>query len=422
MLKISDSKDSDRKSPFQWKAWRRSRRGRVKKSKVEKPPRVINYEKLIRTLGKLKPRYLNLALLIPILVLSMFGLLMVLSASSYNAQYYFGNPHHFFTKQLIGFVLGAVLLTCAYHLDYSFLQKKPWLVWLAGVIVLCLVFIPGIGIERLGARRWIGFGGFTIQPSEIAKFAFVIFAAAMLSKCDFTASRFRTVLKVLAAGGIMCALILAEPNLSITLCLGITIFCMLFLCGARIKHIAIIAAPALVLLPVLLVAEPYRIRRLLAFVDPWSRPKDEGFQLIQSLFGLGNGGLTGVGYGNSTQKYMFLPFSESDFIFSVIGEEFGLLGCIAFILLLGFIIFQIFMVARRAKDNFGRYLCYGIATIIFVQSAINLAVVTGSIPPTGLPLPFISFGGTSLAVFMTAIGIVLNVDKQSRQMAYKSKT
>jgi len=189
---------------------------------------------------------------------------------------------------------------------------------------------------------------------------------------------------------------------------------MLFLCGARKKHLGLLLAPLLVLLPIMLVAEPYRVRRLVAFVDPWATPRDEGFQLIQSLFSLGNGGLFGVGWGNSTQKHMFLPFAESDFIFSIIGEEFGLAGCVLFMAVLGFLIFRIFKVGRECKDNFGKYLCFGVGVVIFIQSFINLAVVTGSIPPTGLPLPFISFGGTSLAVFLGAIGMVLNVSRQNR--------
>jgi cell division protein FtsW len=174
--------------------------------------------------------------------------------------------------------------------------------------------------------------------------------------------------------------------------------------------------PALALVVVMLVAEPYRLERLSAFIDPWANPKDEGFQLIQSLYAIGNGGLFGVGFGNSTQKYMFLPFSESDFIFSIIAEEFGLVGCLILFATFAFIIWQIFLVGRKCSNRFGRYLCYGIAVVISVQTALNFAVATGSIPPTGLPLPFISFGGTSLLVFMSAIGIVLNIDKQNKKM------
>ena len=168
----------------------------------------------------------------------------------------------------------------------------------------------------------------------------------------------------------------------------------------------------------MLIAEPYRLKRLSAFVDPWANPKDEGFQLIQSLYAIANGGFWGVGYGNSVQKNMFLPFSESDFIFSIIAEEFGFIGCLALFFVFAWIIFRIFKIGRQCANYFGRYLCYGIATVIMVQTSLNFAVATGCIPPTGLPLPFISFGGTSLLVFMMAIGVVLNVDKQSKKKTF----
>jgi cell division protein FtsW len=407
---------------------------RAKRIRKTRPARALPHAKIVLVLRRAKPRYMNLPLLVSILAICLFGLAMVYSASSYNAQFYFGNPFYYFTKQLIGFILGIVLLVFTYLFDYKFYGRHFKLILLGGILVLALVFVPGIGISKLGAKRWIGLGGFSIQPSELAKFAFVIFAAGVFAKslgssvlgqgvtpCKRDASgvgipNIKRLFLVIAAGGILCALILAEPNLSITLCLGITMFCMLFLCGARVRHLTLLLLPALLLIPVLLVAEPYRIKRLVAFIDPWATPKAEGFQLIQSLYSLGNGGLFGVGFGNSTQKYMFLPFSESDFIFSIIGEEFGLVGCLLFIALLAFVIFRIFKVGTECPDPFGKYLCFGIATVIFVQSAINLAVVTGCIPPTGLPLPFVSFGGTSLAVFLSAIGIVLNVDKQNKKL------
>ena len=166
---------------------------------------------------------------------------------------------------------------------------------------------------------------------------------------------------------------------------------------------------------IMLIAEPYRLKRLSAFIDPWANPKAEGFQLIQSLYAIANGGFWGVGYGNSTQKNMFLPFSESDFIFAIIAEEFGLIGCLVLFFVFAWIVYRIFKIGKRCLDCFGRYLCFGIATVIMVQTSLNFAVATGCIPPTGLPLPFISFGGTSLLVFMMAIGVVLNVDRQNRK-------
>ena len=197
---------------------------------------------------------------------------------------------------------------------------------------------------------------------------------------------------------------------------GIIMFTMLFLCGVRLKILGLILFPAVVVVAVMLIAAPYRLKRLSAFIDPWANPKGEGFQLIESLYAIANGGFWGVGYGHSVQKNMFLPFSESDFIFAIIAEEFGLMGCLILFLVFAWLIYRIFKIGRKCSNCFGRYICYGIATVIFVQTGLNFAVATGSIPPTGLPLPFISFGGTSLLVFLMAVGVVLNVDKQNKKM------
>jgi len=397
----------------------KSKKSRTKKKRERKTFKEFDYEKSILRLQKLRPKYLNLKLLVPVLAVSLFGVLMVYSASWYNAQNFHGNRFYFFTSQFIGLVIGIIALTMTYHLDYKIYRKRAW--WIMGIAValLLVVFLPGIGIERLGARRWIGIGGFTIQPSELAKFAFIIFAASVAAKASKENREEKLTLKkfllILAAGGTLCGIILLQPNLSIVLTLGATMITCLFLFGARWRHLLVLFIPVLVVIPIMLVAEPYRIARLVAFVDPWATPRAEGFQLIQSLFSLGNGGLFGRGFLNSTQKYMFLPFSESDFIFSIIGEEFGLVGSAIFLLTLGFIVWQIFKVGLRSRDTFARYVCFGIAALIFIQSSINIAVVTGSIPPTGLPLPFVSFGGTSLAVFLAGIGIVLNIEKSNRQ-------
>ena len=409
---------------------KRAKKRPVKKKRATKPPRSFDYEKMIIKVSRIRPKYLNLGLLIPVLAVSSFGVAMIYSASWYNATIYFNNPYHFFTSQLIGLILGIIAIALTYHLDYKIYKKYALAILVGAMVLLLLVFVPGIGISRLGASRWIGVGGFTMQPSEIAKFAFIIFAAAVASgwsmrkkeKLEKTNDEaivkqlsIKKLFMILAAGTTFCGIILLQPNLSIVMTLGATMLVCLFLFGARIKHLMLLMIPVLILVPTMLIAEPYRIARLVAFVDPWATPRAEGFQLIQSLFSLGNGGLFGQGFGNSTQKYMFLPFSESDFIFSIIGEEFGLFGVTIFIATLGFIVHRIFKIGHACKDHFGKFLCFGIGTLIFIQSAINIAVVTGSIPPTGLPLPFVSFGGTSLAVFLAAVGIVLNVDKQNKK-------
>lgn len=224
-------------------------------------------------------------------------------------------------------------------------------------------------------------------------------------------TRISHTLPVLGSGVAVCLLIILEPNMSITMCVGLVMLIMLFIGGMKPKWFVFLLVAAAVAVPVMILVEPYRLKRLLAFIDPWASPKDEGYQLIQSLYALGSGGWFGVGLFNSRQKYSFLPFAESDFVFSVIGEETGLVGCLFLMLLFLLVIYRGVKISLNAADKFGSLLCGGIVSIIAVQSAINLAVVTGSIPPTGLPLPFISYGGTSLVMFMFAAGLLLNVSR-----------
>ncbi len=400
-----------------------SEKGRRKnKVKVKKQPKTVNVGKIVHIVDKMTPRYCDLGLLLAVLGLCVFGVFMVYSASRYNAVVYYDDEYFYMVKQLIGLLMGIVAIFIMYFIDYKKISKYAYLIYIVGVVLLAMVFIPGVGISKLGATRWIGIGSLSIQPSEVAKFAFVIFAAKVFSnKGKVINNRLNQpglgqTLLVLFAGGLMCLLIIMEPNMSITMTVGIVMFVIMFLCGVSVKTMGIIILPAIVAVVVMLVAEPYRLKRLSAFIDPWANPKEEGFQLIESLYGIANGGLFGVGYGNSMQKNMFLPFSESDFIFSIIAEEFGLVGCLLLFCVFAYIVYKIFKIGYASKDFFGRFLCFGIGTVIAVQSALNFCVATGCIPPTGLPMPFVSFGGTSLLVFMSAIGIVLNIDKQSKSL------
>ena len=342
-----------------------------------------------------------------VIALVLIGLLFVYSASCYSAEITYGNKYFFVTKQAIGAIVGLVAMLVATRINLDFIRK----LWIVGVVLsavlLALVFVPGISIENYGAKRWIGVGSFSMQPSEIAKFAYILFCAAIMSKLDMT--KFRSFLPQIAVGVVFCALIIAEPNMSITMCMAMLMIIMLFLGGMKWKHFLLMLIPVVLAVPLLIVMEPYRMQRLLAFIDPWASPKDEGYQLIQSLYALGSGGWFGVGLFNSRQKYRFLPFAESDFIFSVIGEEMGLFGCVIVFALYFVVILRGVRIAVNSKDKFGCYLAGGISAVVAVQSLLNFAVVTGSIPPTGLPLPFISFGGTSLVVFMTAMGVLLNL-------------
>lgn len=350
-----------------------------------------------------------------VLVLVGFGALMVYSASFYSAEYHYGNRYFFLYKQIMGIVLGIFAMVFFTFFDYHLFKKYKWWIVIGTLILLVLVFVPGLGLESYGAKRWVSILGISLQPSEIAKFALVIFTACYMSANHDKVKTFKGLLPVLCVGGVMCVLIMLEPSMSVTMCIAFVTLFMLIIGGMSKKHTLMFCIPASCAVPLLIVLEPYRLKRLLAFIDPWASPQGEGFQLIQSLYSLGDGGLFGVGLFNSRQKYLFLPFAESDFILSIIGEEIGFVGVTILILIFFMLVYRLIKIALGAKDRLGALLASGVAFIIGVQTMLNIAVVTGSIPPTGLPLPFISSGGTSVAVFMAGIGICLNIAKQSKK-------
>lgn len=376
--------------------------------------------KLVKLKVKKEKKWrIDFLLLFSVILLVAFGVLMVYSASFYSAQLTYGDSMFFMKKQLVGAIIGLASMIILYFIDYRFLKKLKWISLIVSLVLLLLVFVPSIGVKVYGARRWINLGFFTLQPSEIAKFGFIIFASSSLAKMQRQVKSFKGILPTLIAGGIICCLIILEPNMSITICVGVTMITILFVGGARFKHFCFLAIPIALLVPLLIILEPYRLRRLVAFLDPFASASSEGFQLVQSLYAVGSGGLFGVGLFNSRQKYLFLPFAESDFIFSIIAEEFGFVGSCVLILVFGIVIARGIIIAMKAPTRFGCYLASGITTIIAVQLVVNIAVVTGSIPPTGLPLPFISAGSTSLVMFMSAIGVLLNIDKQSYLLGIK---
>ena len=364
-------------------------------------------------LKKLKCRKDIIITICIVLFLVGFGCLMVYSASFYSANYHYGNKYFFLFKQLLGVGMGIGAMLFFIFFDYHLLAKFKW--WIVGItfVLLALVFVPGIGLESYGAKRWVSILGFSIQPSEIAKFSLVIFIASYMSDNHDKVKTLKGLFPVLVVGGLMCLLIMLEPSMSVTMCIGFVTLFMLIIGGMSKKHTLMFSVPAGAMVPFLIILEPYRLKRLLAFIDPWASPQGEGFQLIQSLYSLGDGGWFGVGIFNSRQKYLFLPFAESDFILSIIGEEIGFIGTVCLMLIFLFLVYKLIKIALGAKDRFGAMLVSGVAFIIAVQTLLNIAVVTGSIPPTGLPLPFISSGGTSVMVFMAGIGICLNVLRQS---------
>lgn len=353
-------------------------------------------------------------LLIAVVLLSVVGTIFIYSASNYSALATYNNAFYFVNKQVLGILIGigAMIFTACY--DYNKLSKFYIPLAVVTIILLVLVFIPGIGVENYGARRWIGFGGFTLQPSEVAKFSLILFSATYVKNKPEKINTFSGILPILLYGLVLCGLIITEPNMSITVCVALLMITLLFVSGMKIKHLMLLLVPAFILGCVLIIIEPYRLNRLMAFINPWSSPKGEGYQLLQSLYALGSGGWFGVGLFNSRQKYAFLPFAESDFILSVIGEEIGFIGLVFFFMLLAFIVFRGLRIAKKSKNIFGFMLAVGITMIFGIQVIINALVVTGSIPPTGLPLPLVSSGNTSIIIFMAEMGILFNVSKGNR--------
>lgn len=353
----------------------------------------------------------DIPLLVCVALMACFGCLMIYSASAYTAQVQYGDKFYFVKKQIVGLIAGGAAMAGMCFLPYKKLEKLKYPAVIISVILLALVFVPGIGVTNYGATRWIGFGAFTIQPSEIAKYAFVLFSAAYFSKNYEKVKTVGGILPVLVTGLVFCALIIAEPNMSITMCVGLLMLGIIFLSGTNLKTFALILIPFVFAVPLLIILEPYRLQRLSAFIDPWASPKEEGYQLIQSLYALGNGGMFGTGLFNSVQKYRFLPFAESDFILAIMGEEIGFIGLLIFFAFCGFIIWRGIRIAAGCKNRFGFLLAAGITLVYGIQVAVNALVVSGAIPPTGLPLPLISSGNTSLIITMASMGVLYNVSR-----------
>lgn len=376
-----------------------------------------------RTFQSSKKRFLSLKkqskgdvwILIVCVLLAGFGVVAVYSASSYNAKVQYGDPFYFMKKQLLGLGIGLPMMLMAGRVNVERLRGKRirWVCLIVPVLLLALVFVPGVGQSNYGATRWIGIGPITVQPSELAKYGFVLFAASYMAENMGKVRTLKGALPVLAAGGVVCVLILLEPNMSVTMCIGFLMLCMLFAAGLKIKYFLMIFFPLILAVPALIIAEPYRLLRLSAFLDPWASPKEEGYQLIQSLYALGNGGWFGTGLFRSRQKYRFLPFSESDFILSIIGEELGFVGIVVLFSLSAFLVWRGIRVAVRANDFFSFLLATGITSVYAIQTLLNALVVSGAIPPTGLPLPLISSGNTSLIITMTFMGVLYAISRQS---------
>ena len=368
--------------------------------------------KVIGSKRKSKMGEIDYGIFYTVALLLTIGVVMVYSASSYYAMFMYKDSMFFLKKELMAGVVGIIAMAVAMSVDYHKIKKYTAIIMIATIPILLAVFLfPGTN----GAQRWINLGPLSFQPSELAKYVVVLFLARSLEVKGEGVKNFKTgIVPYLATSGFYAAIVLAEKNLSIASVIMIVTFLVLFAAGGRIKHLFGIVAPALVAAAVAFtVLEPYRMKRLMSFTNPWKDPIGDGYQLIQSFYALGAGGVTGLGLGQSRQKTLYMPEPHNDFIFSIIGEELGLIGCVCIILLFVIFVWRGISVAMKARDTYGTLLAIGITGVVAVQSLINIAVVTGSMPVTGVPLPFISYGGTSLVINMTAIGILLNISRQT---------
>jgi cell division protein FtsW len=352
-------------------------------------------------------------LLFTMLLLLSFGALMIYSSTSIITPLLAKKnitQFYYFKRHLFTMVLGAIVMLIAYSLKPSFYKKAAVPALVFSFFLLVLVFFPYIGVSAGGARRWIRLWPTTFQPSELVKLSMVAFLAKYMSSPGYDTEKFSSFIKPLLVMVAFQLVFLKQPDFGSTMSLAFITFAMLFISGMRLKYIASVLVLAI---PVIykLAMEPYRLRRITSFLDPWKDPLGSGFQLVQSFIAFGSGGVTGLGLGESRQKLSFLPASHTDFIFCLVGEELGLIGASILIALFLFIFIRGITIAGRSKDRFIHYLAYGLTLMISVQALVNFAVVTGLVPTKGLPLPFVSYGGSALLVNMAAVGILLRISK-----------
>lgn len=370
----------------------------------------------------MQKRGVDYTLLITMIILIAYGLLMVFSASYYKAQsskMYDYDGLALFKNQLLGAILGAVVLIIFTFFDYKRLMKLKYVIIGLAIVLMIAVLIPGVGKTINGSSRWIVIDPLpSIQPAEIAKFALIIFTAATIYVNRDRMDTFRYgIVPTLAVLLVFCLLLYFQPNYSAIILLCVLVYVMIFIGGAKWWHLLALAGIAVLLGWVMMMQEGYRERRVATFLDPWADTAGDGYQVVQSLYGIGSGGLFGSGLGNGRQKLLWLPYGESDFIFAIIAEELGMVGAVVLLILFGLMVYRGIRIAMGAPDLFATMLATGVTTIIALQVIINVAVVTASLPATGVSLPFISYGSSSLVIFMAMIGILLNISRQSVRVA-----
>lgn len=355
---------------------------------------------------------MDFTLLITILALLGIGLVMVLSASSPSALAEQADSYYYFKKQLQFGILGLIAMFAISKIDYRFYQKYYKWAWILSFIALVLVKVVGRTIN--GSQRWIYIGSFSIQPSELVKFFIIIFYAGILVKNRDELSKFgKGFVKHFAMVLPIIGLLLLQPHFSASIVILGIVAIMMIVAGCKFKHFLGASCILIPIVIVIVIIEPYRLQRVTTFLDPWQDATGDGWQVIQSLYAIGSGGLFGVGLGESKQKYLYIPEPHNDFIFSIIGEELGFLGCAVILILFAILIWRGVLIAMKAPDMFGSLVAVGITALVAIQVIINVAVVTSSMPATGMPLPFFSYGGTALFILLCEMGVLLNISRAS---------
>lgn len=361
----------------------------------------------------IKKTGVDIGFLAVVILLTVLGLIMVFSASYPSANYKYDDGLYFIRKQALWAIIGVGAMIATMKIDYRIYKKNALWILVATVVLLVLV-LASTPIK--GSRRWLGFGAVSFQPSELAKIAMIIYLAAVLSTAKERIREFMVLFKHGVVLVVVLVLLYVEPHFSVCLIIGAVAFIMFMVAGAQWKHFAAIA---LVVVPIVVIAATkagYRVDRLAMYFDPFKDPRGAGWQIIQSLYAIGSGGLFGLGFGNSRQKYMYVSEPQNDFIFSIVCEELGMIGAFVIIILFGVLIWRGIKIAINAPDTFAGLLVTGIVSLVGVQTFLNIAVVTKLIPTTGISLPFFSAGGSSLVFLMAAMGMVLNVSKYQKQV------
>lgn len=351
-------------------------------------------------------------ILVVSLVLLFIGLVTIYSSSYVWADYKFNNKYHYFIYQSIFLVIGMFVLYFIQKIDISYLKKHINILLLIGILLLILVIVPGIGVVRNGSRSWFSLGPFSFQPSELIKIILFIYTAKYLEKYHQKINKIKDILlPLLCVLGTIILLIMLEPDFGSSMIIILSVLSMIFISGLKYKFFSYIGILGLIFIVLMIIFAPYRLARIISFLNPWADPLGSGYQIIQSLYAIGPGGLFGHGLFNSRQKNFYLPEPQTDFIFSIFCEELGFIAAFIVIILFIFLFYNMYKVSIKQGNLFYKFLSFGIFASLAIQTAMNLSVVVGLVPVTGVTLPFFSYGGSSLLTTLISVGLILNISK-----------